>query len=540
MFFLKWRQFLALVSLGFVIMLFQNFVGVNFPQKKSSIVRPVNQDDVNKIVFKSECSPDKYQEIREPATQGRSQAVIDCSLRLQASDKISKRLILIGSAASNVLLDCRGATIDDQRVNDGKDMIEVRTKMITGKKGEISWDRPEDITVKNCKIHGTARIHGMAKTGEGSYLKESSRSEGHTLRAQQNAPTRISFENMSITGDSRVPLYISPGVTYFSIKNSTIDGHSASVAIYMDTESARNTIENNFIQVNSSKRELIAIDGSAENLIKNNHFSQMSFGGIFLYRNCGEGGTIRHQTPHSNRIEFNKFDGRTLKGKGIFSFTASAQDEDLNSISYPLIFLSSRDGNRNYCGNDKGYPFGSSKSNKDYAENNTIAHNQFLGLPTSYIVDRHPGANNIFDNKSVSEFTENVASTSSTDSSGVDSSSVPVEKSFECQAVGNNLGCSKDFQCPQGTQIEKLKLACNLEFGKVTPEEIKVLPWNRLKVERASDRQSDGVCRVDQIQLSDGYIELLQIVGKSGFNFHCQERDKNGGDCHIAGKVICR
>lgn len=544
------RYLSVFFALGLSFVLFQNFD--NIKNGHSSIIRPLVPPQENKVTIKSECSADKYHEIREQATTEKSQVVIDCSMKLQSQDKISKRLIFIGTEASDVVFDCAGAILDGLKINDGKNMIEVRSRMIMDRNKMQTWQRPEHVVIKNCNVQGSARIYGMARTGEGEYLKISSRSEGHTQRAQQNAPKDITFERMNIVGESGVPLYISPGVTNFTLKNSRIGGTSVSVAIYLDAESANNVIENNIINVKSSKRELIAIDGSAGNIIRNNHFSEMRYGGIFLYRNCGEGGTIRHQTPNKNRIEYNKFDGKTLVGgSNLFFGFGSYEEEDYQS-SYPYVFLSARDGNRKYCGADNGYPFGSSKSNRDYAENNIVSHNQFKGTSTALVVDRHPGANVISDNKQVKEFTESVVieeeqpahpdcinCNSPPPPPTTDNKGSTIEKSFECQSIGDNSGCSKDFDCPQGMRISKIKAACNLENGKVTKEQIDSMLWNQLHVEKESDHRSDGECQLGQIHISSSSILLEALKGKSGFNFHCHERDGNGGDCHILGKVIC-
>lgn len=584
------KHYLSVIfGLGAFLILFQNFDNIKYNQ--SSIVRPVRPPQENKVTTKSECAPDKYQEIRESATVEKSQVIIDCSAKLQGRDRISKRLIFMGPESSDVVFDCAGAVLDGLKINDGKAMIEVRSKVLTNSNKELTWQRPERVIIKNCNVQGSARIYGMAKNGEGENLKLSSRSEGHTQRAQKNAPTNITFDKMNIVGESSIPLYISPGVTNFTLKNSRISGSSASVAIYLDAESANNLIENNIINVKSKKRELVAIDGSAGNLIKNNHFSQMVNGGIFLYRNCGEGGNIRHQTPSKNRIEYNKFDGRSLRGGSIFGFPQSEEGDYQSST--PYIFLSSRDGDRKYCGQDNGYPFGSSKDNRDFAENNIVSHNQFRGRSSSLVVDRHPGANVITDNKVVNEFTENelvedeqpeikqfcevpnaypdshlengesvseflvngkrqctgvsllckegnlIKSQIKCSSTSTENQGSAVEKSFECQAVGDNLGCSKEFDCPQGMRVSKIKAACNLEYGKITKEQIDLMPWNQLRVDIESDHRSDGECQIDQTHIANSSVVLDSIKGKAGFNFHCHERDGNGGDCHILGKVIC-
>jgi parallel beta-helix repeat protein len=118
----------------------------------------------------------------------------------------------------------------------------------------------------------------------------------------------------------------------------------------------------------------MAVDGSATNTIIGNHFLQVSYGGIYLYRNCGEGGTVRHQTPQGNVIENNFFNIK-----------------DLRSGSYG-IWLGSRQGRRSYCEEDAGYPFGSSIDNRDFADHNILRGNIFQ--PSSDRAIRDDGADN--------------------------------------------------------------------------------------------------------------------------------------------------
>lgn len=108
----------------------------------------------------------------------------------------------------------------------------------------------------------------------------------------------------------------------------------------------------------------MAIDGSAHNTVRHNRFSALSHGGLFLYRNCGEGGTVRHQTPSHNTISDNTF-YRYYHG------------------GLPAVWLGARNGNRNYCEADAGYPFGSSISNLDGAQHNRIATTVFINSAPS-------------------------------------------------------------------------------------------------------------------------------------------------------------
>jgi len=119
---------------------------------------------------------------------------------------------------------------------------------------------------------------------------------------------------------------------------------------------------------------VVAVDGSATNTIVGNRFLRVDHGGIYLYRNCGEGGTVRHQTPRGNVIENNFFNMR-----------------DLSSGSYG-VWLGSRKGRRSYCEDDIGYTFGSSIDNRDFADHNTVRGNVFQ--PPGDEVVRDEGTDN--------------------------------------------------------------------------------------------------------------------------------------------------
>jgi hypothetical protein len=218
-----------------------------------------------------------------------------------------------------------------------------------------------NVTIRRCKINGSIRTIGLGSNGEAKGVKESSASLGHTARAQAAAPRNTKLYDLTITGHGRIPLYLGPGTTNASLVDSTINGRSDSVAIYLDAESASNILRNNSISIASPPREIIALDGSANNQLIANTIAPASNGAIFLYRNCGEGGTVRHQAPQNNFIV-----GNTINLSGL-------------SWNNHGIWLGSRNGGRMYCSADDGFSFGSSKDNSDFANNNTLRNNSFTG-----------------------------------------------------------------------------------------------------------------------------------------------------------------
>ena len=284
-------------------------------------------------------------------------------LKLLPQPKFEKNT-LEGSGENGRVIDLQGGWL-----NEGK----LTEMLICSKEAEKGWDVPERITIRNGRIRGSIRIYGLGVNGEAAKVRESSHHEGHTARAQVTAPRAIFLEDLQIEADNRIPLYLGPGVTGVTVRNCTFTGWSASTTVYLDAESGGNRIEGCAFDVRPG-REVMAVDGSAANTIIGNRFLQTGYGGIYLYRNCGEGGTVRHQTPHGNVIENNFFNVK-----------------DLRSGSYG-IWLGSRQGLRSYCEDDAGYPFGSSIDNRDFADHNILRGNIFQ--PASDHAVRDDGSDN--------------------------------------------------------------------------------------------------------------------------------------------------
>jgi len=275
------------------------------------------------------------------------------------------KIEMVGSAVDGTVIDLGGRWF-----NEGKPTELV----IRSRQTPDGWDVPQNITIRNARLRGSIRIQGLGRNGEAARVRQSSVSEGHTARAQAAAPRGIVLENLQIEADHRIPLYLAPGVTGVTIRNCRFTGWTIATTVYLDAESADNTIAGCLFDVRAA-REVIAVDGSARNLIAGNRFERADFGGIYLYRNCGEGGTVRHQTPRENRIERNTFD---LSG--------------LRPGSYG-VWIGSRQGRRTYCEEDAGHEFGSSADNRDFADDNILTANVFDPLASRAI--RDDGARNI-------------------------------------------------------------------------------------------------------------------------------------------------
>lgn len=316
---------------------------------------------------KPACDADVQANLLEPGTNAIS---LDCSVRLSLAARITHPLLLEGSDASGSVLDCGGGMLD---VSAGEGRKQKTAVIVRSRKtASGSWDAPLNVTIRNCKIIGFVRIYGLGENANGETMKASSLNANHTAFAQASAPKNVRLENVTINALGGIPLYVGPGVTGVALLDSRLEGTSTSVAIYLDAESANNTISNNVFGITTEKRELIAIDGSASNNIANNTFEHPENGGIFVYRNCGEGGVIRHQKP-----QFNQIIGNTFRYGGSFG-------------AKPAVWLNSRNGSRKYCFQDRAHPYGSSASNLDFAQHNVIRNNRLDGGSNSLIRNDDP------------------------------------------------------------------------------------------------------------------------------------------------------
>jgi parallel beta-helix repeat protein len=314
------------------------------------------------------CSTEVVEGLLVPPSPSDGAFSLDCSVKLPPGSVIDRQIVIEGSASSGLTLDCNGGSISGTTL--AISQAEPNTLTIRSRKTSSGWDRPEGVTVKNCRISGSTKVYGMGVSANEAEVRESSLRPGHTERAQAAAPTNIVFTGDEFYTDAKLPLYIAPGSTDVAVEYSTFVGRTQTVAIYLDAESAGNIIAYNVFDIRTDKRELIAVDGSARNRIVNNIFNSVLNGGIFLYRNCGEAGTIRHQTPHGNDISRNEF--------------------HVDDGKKPVVWLNSRNGNSKFCFTDPSRLFGSSLSPLDYAENNRVSNNVLFGVGEDSIRNQDP------------------------------------------------------------------------------------------------------------------------------------------------------
>lgn len=230
-----------------------------------------------------------------------------------------------------------------------------------------------DVIVRNGTVRGEIRARAPMY---GRVLEEWNKTPYWTEKIREAAPSRPRLFDLTIDGPGDThQVYFGPGVTGGRVRNCKFVGRSKGPSVYLSMESG----EHKFVSCKfnarlGAKREVIAIDGSKYNLIAECVFKRCWHGGIYIYRNSGENGTIRHQTPEWNVIRNNKFDLNKMALVRLGLSTLLPPE-----VPHGVI-IGSRQGSRlNHNSLDDGYPWGSSASNLDHAKYNTVIDNQFRG-----------------------------------------------------------------------------------------------------------------------------------------------------------------
>ena len=308
------------------------------------------QADIRPVVA-PHCSPAEVQALTGPADVAAPAVRLTCFATLPPGRSIQRRILFEGAEASGAGIDCNGGFVGrpGEPSTTRHPTIAVWSRRDSG-----GWSVPRDVRVARCTIHGNLRVWGLGRDDLDS-LRASSRTPGHTAAVQASAPTGLRLDDVTFVASGSIPLYVGPGVTDVRMSGGGFRGRSVSSAVYLDAESARAVIRGVAFDIRTA-REKIAIDGSANNRIEANSFNLGGRGGVFLYRNCGEDGVVRHQTPSGNTITGNRFEGAAW-------------------FRPRPVVVGSREGRRRYCDDDAGWSFGSSADDGDRATANVVSGN---------------------------------------------------------------------------------------------------------------------------------------------------------------------
>ncbi|MEM5584473.1 right-handed parallel beta-helix repeat-containing protein [Roseibium sp. AS2] len=219
-------------------------------------------------------------------------------------------------AHSNVIFDCRGATITGLR----KRGITIRPGM-------------KNVTIRDCRLDDTG---GVLIEGQTPSDDAASREIARATSSED-----VVLEHLTITRSYMTGIFVDHYVVGATIRNSIVaDGHH--VGIYLEHGSQKATVSGNLIRNNGlftnkgirrigpTRREGLSVDGSAYNLIENNIFEDNAFGGIFHYRNCWEFHTANpNSRPRQQGSDGNVIRGNVFRDMDIGIWVASRQARDL-------------------------------------------------------------------------------------------------------------------------------------------------------------------------------------------------------------------
>ncbi len=170
-----------------------------------------------------------------------------------------------------------------------------------------------------------------------------------------------------MTGSGRVGIYFDDYVTHSTLSHSIVRDSYMS-GIYLEHSSRNNKVVDNQIIDNGherfgkGKREGLAVDSSAYNLIEGNRFESNGAGGVFLYKNCGEHFSTGKSVIRWQHSDYNVIRNNTFVNEPVGIWLASRQNRDLSGFDC---------GDKPREGSLKFYP--------DYADNNVVEGNHFFG-----------------------------------------------------------------------------------------------------------------------------------------------------------------
>lgn len=271
---------------------------------------------------------------------------------------------------SNVIFNCRGATIDGLNQSNQNVGILITTPY----NSNLS-----NVTVENCNVEGfvngiLVNRSGYQSLTNGDYYV--------------NYLSDIYITHNFIEKTENVGVYVGPYVTKVTIQDNKIY-NCGSTGIYLDSGSNGNQILNNQIihngysgvspqgkivsyggvsfRIFETGREGLAIDGSYNNIIQSNTFVNNSAGAIFIYKNCGEDVNSNPQAwiprvyaSNNNLIEDNTLSG---SGTGVWIGSRMSQNLYLMDCSEPAYFT----GFMKYIA-------------LDHASGNVVENNSFTGF----------------------------------------------------------------------------------------------------------------------------------------------------------------
>lgn len=271
--------------------------------------------------------------------------------------------------ASDVVLDCRGARIEDVSGTRSRGILVASPS-----------DVPlSNVTIRNCVVAGF--LNNVRVTRDGF----------KTLPAggeYDAAFSDVVVENSHLYRSRGSGVFVDGYVTDVTLRGLEIAG-SGSVGVYLEAGSRDGRVEDSWIHHNgygdvvpegipfsfgggelryeSTGREGIAIDGSRGNRISGNRIHDNSAGGIFLYKNCGEYATerpsqwwVRRYGADDNVISGNRIEREKT---GVWIGSRMAENQYFMDCSDPTYLSGAF-----------------RRIHRDYAARNAVEENVFLAV----------------------------------------------------------------------------------------------------------------------------------------------------------------
>lgn len=281
---------------------------------------------------------------------------LDPASQLLGCDRSAERLVVtvpshldpactytrgVDITASGAVLDCRGARIQlgvGQGDNQG---ILIETPVSVPM---------TNVTVRNCIVEGFAPNNLRIRRAGFKDLVPGTEYDAAT--------SNILVENSQFRSSQGSGIFVDGFVTGVTLRDVEVSG-SGSVGIYLEAGSKDNVIENSRIHRNgfgnvtpagvpiilngvefryeSTGREGIAIDGSRDNVVRNNWIAGNSAGAIFVYKNCGEDQTKNGHWVRNYGATGNEISGNFISSEknGVWIGSRAAENQYFMDCSDP-------------------------------------------------------------------------------------------------------------------------------------------------------------------------------------------------------------
>jgi parallel beta-helix repeat protein len=228
----------------------------------------------------------------------------------------------------------------------------------------IKGESIRNVAVRNCEVvRATTQGILIAAPDTDPRMAALSKEERYRL-----SPRDISISDTKVSQSGSVGIYVDSYAQDTKLTGVTVE-HSRSAGIYLEHSSVRTRIEKSKIRYNgfrnatregtTARREGIAIDSSANNIIVGNVISDNARGGIFLYKNCWERHDRPGTVPRWQSSSFNLITHNRIENERVGIWVASRQGKNLTSWK---------------CGD----PEIADGFYRDYADHNTISGNVII------------------------------------------------------------------------------------------------------------------------------------------------------------------